>query len=370
MSAPNFIADFDSASAMTRALARFLHGRDFPKLGMAHSLGPLIPVANRLPEWVRDQIYIWSGWSEAIPAKQLSQIDLFDINDYAASEYPERQYKAVAVGSSNGAAVHLLAALGVPWLGQTWLVPVQRSGVHTDEPAQDLEWGEQPGRDLLDANPSWQLHHMHDPNQDRLMVQQMTYFRVKQRELGPHYRRFLQERLEPGGTILIIECQRRWPIITVSDRHYFQPGAMGGATPEEYIEGSERVAEYLRRYGSHRRDWKHGEPDDEQVRVDFYASPGLVVPPDWQCPLRTFRQLHPLWTSTSEFLVDANGVTGPIAIFSNFPRYVVEMYLPYSSGFSSAVMPILPRFSAISIGSRPTIIYPSVSVVCSTPLGR
>ncbi len=275
MTAPKFIADFDSASAMTRALAAFLDGRDFPRLGMAHSLGPLIPVANLMPPWVRDQIYIWSGWSEAVPADSLAGIDLFEINDYVTRGYPERQFRAVAVGSSNGAAVHLLGALGVPWLGQTWLVPVQRSGIHPDEPSDDLEWGRPPGRELLDANPAWQLHHMHDPNQDRLMVQQMTYFRVKQRELGPHYRRFLDERLEPGGTIMLIECERRWPVTRVGERHYFQPGAMGGATPEEYIEGSERVADYLRRYDSHRRDWGHDQPDEEQPEAEWGFEPAL-----------------------------------------------------------------------------------------------
>lgn len=72
---------------------------------MAHSLGPLIPVANMLPEWIRDQIYIWSGWSEAVPPDRLSKIDVFDINEHVTDQYPERQFKAVAVGSSNGAAV-------------------------------------------------------------------------------------------------------------------------------------------------------------------------------------------------------------------------------------------------------------------------
>jgi len=39
---------------------------------------------------------------------------------------------------------------------------------------------------------------------------------------------------------------------------------------------------------------------------------------------------------------------GPIAIFSYLPSAVVEMYLPYSSGLSSTLMPILPRLSAAS----------------------
>jgi hypothetical protein len=128
----------------------------------------------------------------------------------------------------------------------------------------------------MQANPTWQLHHMHDPNQDRLMVQQMTYFRVKQRELGPHYRRFLEERLEPGGTILLVECERRWPVVRIDERHFFQPGAMGGATPEEYLEGSSRVADYLRRYGSHRRRWDHGaEAHEEQPEAEWGFEPAL-----------------------------------------------------------------------------------------------
>src|SRR2546430_7787778 len=71
------------------------------------------------------------------------------------------------------------AALGIPWLPQTFLVPVARSGFHPDEPCQNVRWAEEPACVFLQANPDIQLHHMHDPNQDRLMLQRMTYFRVK-----------------------------------------------------------------------------------------------------------------------------------------------------------------------------------------------
>ena len=54
-----------------------------------------------------------------------------------ARQYPRRQYPAVVVGSANGAAVHLWAALGIPWLPQTFLVPIARSGVHPDDPARN-----------------------------------------------------------------------------------------------------------------------------------------------------------------------------------------------------------------------------------------
>jgi hypothetical protein len=101
------------------------------------------------------------------------------INEDLLCLYPPKAYPAVAIGSSNGAAVHLWAALGIPWLPQTLLIPVARSGCSLDEPVEDAQWAQDPARLLLDANPDIQLHHMNDPVQDRLMIQRMTYFRVK-----------------------------------------------------------------------------------------------------------------------------------------------------------------------------------------------
>jgi len=90
------------------------------------------------------------------------------------SHYPKRHYPSAVIGSSNGALVHLSAALGIPWLPQTFLIPVRRSGVPPDEPAEELEWGREPARELLAANPELRLHHMFDPNQDRLMARRMA----------------------------------------------------------------------------------------------------------------------------------------------------------------------------------------------------
>jgi hypothetical protein len=62
---------------------------------------------------------------------------------------------------------------------------------------------------------------MHDPNQDRLSLRRMTYFRVKRRTLGRAFSRFLRDCLEPGGTILLSDCRLRWrspasPTVTCS----------------------------------------------------------------------------------------------------------------------------------------------------------
>jgi hypothetical protein len=279
VSAGRVVAKFDSATAMLRALAGFLHGRDFPMLGGRAQAEPLaaglLGLVNRLPEGLREQLYIYSGWSEATPPAKLAPVRSEALAGWVAGHYPRRRYPAVMVGSSNGAMVHLGAALGIPWLPQTLLLPVRQRGVHPDEPADDLEAMAGPARVLLAANPDLVLHHMHDANQDRLMIQRMTYFRVKRLRLGAAYQQFLADTLAPGGIIFLVECTLSWPTTRVGERHVFQQGALGGATVSEAHRGSERVADYLRRYGSHRRRWDPPPPDGDRPEAEWGFEPAL-----------------------------------------------------------------------------------------------
>ena len=140
------VASFDSASATLRATAHYLRGEDAPLLGVApqgvaRALSPIIGGVNALPRRVRESLYTWSGHNEAIVPEKLKEVRAEEVAEWMTGLYPKKRYPAVAIGSSNGAATHLYAALGIPWLPQTFLVPVRRSGVHPDEPNDDLVWG-------------------------------------------------------------------------------------------------------------------------------------------------------------------------------------------------------------------------------------
>ena len=74
---------------------------------------------------------------------------------------------------------------------------------------------------------------MHDANQDRLLTQYMTYFRIKRRRLGEAYARFLAERLQPGGIIILVECRYSGPTTRVGPRHVLQHGGAGGIGAQE-----------------------------------------------------------------------------------------------------------------------------------------
>ena len=153
----------------------------------------------------------------------------------------QRQYPAIAIGSTNGAAIHLCAALGIPWLPQNLLVLVRRDGLDPDEPRKIMESGREVAESLLAAAPEMALHHMVDPTQDRLMGREALYFRLKRLKLGRAYESFIARHLAPGGILFTIECDLRWPVKRVADRHVFQFGGVGGLSPDEYLRGSERV---------------------------------------------------------------------------------------------------------------------------------
>ena len=273
------VASFDSASAFHRVLAQHLHGASSPALGLgpgARALGRVLPVVNRLPRGVRETLYIWSGWSEAVRQRQVGSVDAEEIAEWACSSYPRRRYPAVLIGSSSGAMAHLAALAGVPWLPQTFLVPVRHRALDPDDSRTAMDRLAPARAAFSERNPGTAVHHMHDANQDRLMIRRMGYFRFKYQQLPAAYEKFLRENLAPGGTVVVVDCGERWPTTDTGPRQVFQHGAVGDATPEEYAHGSERVAHFLTEQGAPRRAWDPPPADGQSPEAEWGFDAALL----------------------------------------------------------------------------------------------
>lgn len=274
------IASFDSASTMLRVLAQHLHGRSSPALGLgptARLAARALPLVNRFPAREREWLYAHTGGREALRPSRLPQVDTDAVAAWAAAHYPRRSYPAVLIGSSSGAAIHLAALAGIPWLPQTFLVPVRHHGLDPDDPTAAMAELAPAREAFLDANPGIALHQMHDPNQDRLMIRHMAYFRYKYRKLPPAYADFLSRNLEPGGTVLVLDCTETFPATTTGDRQYFQHGAIGGATAEEYEHGGPRVHEFLTAQGSSVDSWPWPETDTHPAEAEWGFDRALLT---------------------------------------------------------------------------------------------
>ncbi|WP_158883666.1 hypothetical protein [Amycolatopsis anabasis] len=273
------IASFDSASAFLRVLARHLHGKDSPALGLGPAgriTGRVSTVVNHLPSALRETIYARAGQFEATTPGRLGRIDVEEVAEWVIGHYPRRRYPAVLIGSSSGAVTHLAALAGVPWLPQTLLVPVRHGGLDPDRPRAAMEALAGARTDFTGPNPQIGLHHMHDANQDRLMIRRMAYFRFKYRSLPRAYAAFLRDCLEPAGTVLVTDCGERWPTSDVGPRQVFQHGAVGGATAEQYAHGGPQVAQFLAEQGSAWRAWDAPPPDGASPEAEWGFDDALL----------------------------------------------------------------------------------------------
>ncbi len=273
---PPGIAGFDSAAAMVQAIGAFLNDRDVATLSGSPLLDRAMPAINRLPQRMREWAYSVGGMTEAVSHAELESLDYSTIAGWIAGLLPQRSYPAAFIGSSNGALVHLAAAMGVPWLPQTFLCPVRNIGSDPDDAQAGFARGHAVTQSILAAQPDVSVHHMLDPNQDRLMLRMMSYFRLKYRRLPRAYRDFLTECLPRGATLYVDDCTLRWPVTRTSPRSVFQFGAAGGLDPEEYLRGGGRVRSYLARYGVNRSAWDPPVPDDTAPEAEWGFEPALL----------------------------------------------------------------------------------------------
>ena len=252
---PKGIARFDSSAAMVMALSNALHQRPFDSASQVSGVDRVLPALSLLPERMREWGHAMGGMAEGISLSQVQQLDIEGIARWVASQYPQQQYQAAFVGSTNGAMVHLAAAMGVPWLPQTFLCPVRSLRNDPDDAQKGLADGKPITDALLAASPHLAVHQMQDPNQDRLMLDQMSWFRLKHRKLPLEYNEFLLSALPPGSTLIVNNCTQQWPVTRTSDRSFYQFGALGGATEQEYFNGGPRVIEFLARHGIEQEQW-------------------------------------------------------------------------------------------------------------------
>lgn len=270
-----FLTDFDASVSMTRALGRFLEGKGHPALSAGPGSARLGNALSALPHPLRRRMFSLAGMFQGLPLHRGDEVRAEDIAYWATQQYPGGPYPAVVIGAPSGPAVHLAAALRAPYLPQTTLVTLRDRATHPDDPRGAMRALAPLATRIAEHNPELAVYHMHDPAQDRPMLEAMAYLRLKRLRLGRAYERFLEERLAPGGTIILLECTRDWRTTTVADRVYFQFGGLGGVPEEEYHDSGERIADYLKRQGSPYRRWEPPEPDARRPEAEWGFDPTL-----------------------------------------------------------------------------------------------
>ncbi len=97
----------------------------------------------------------------------------------------------------------------------------------------------------------------YDPVHDRFLVGQVNHIRMKLLGIPHSYIDFIQRRLLPGGTLILLNNTQTWGQYTVGDRHTFQVGGLGGLKDHDYLHGRVFLNAWLEEMGSkHRGGWR------------------------------------------------------------------------------------------------------------------
>lgn len=275
--ASRFLTDFGSSVSAVGAVSSYLRGEDHHALPIPGGRA-LANVLSALPERTRARLYRTAAHIQAVPARCASRLDVDELDQWLVDQYGEGPFPAVVVGVPSGAAVHLAAALGAPFLPQTTLSSIRHRTNHPDDPAGAMDAMAPTTRLIAHHNPRVAVYHMHDPAQDRPMIERFAFLRLKRRALGPVFEKFLTERLAPGGTIVQAEATLQWLSREVGERAYFQFGSIGGLSEEEYHDGSPRIARYLEQQDSTVREWSPPAMDEHRrVEGEWGWDPTLGV---------------------------------------------------------------------------------------------
>jgi hypothetical protein len=213
------------------------------------------PVPGRragVPEKSRRQAVARDARNEAVPADVAARIDAEAVAAWITRQYPASTYPAVVLGSPHGAAVHLAAALGAPWLPTGFTVTAAWPEGSAGDWHAARERGAVIAGRLLSANPCVTVRQVHDPVRGVLCGSTLT-LHVRWRRLPSAYRSFLQRQLRPGGASVLLRDVRVWPAQDLGPGYSFQVGSpVGGWTPTDYTADHPPFRRLLQSIGSER----------------------------------------------------------------------------------------------------------------------
>lgn len=185
-----------------------------------------------------------STGSDCVPYRPLSpdHVDTVDpeaVAEWMVRQYPRRSYPGVVVGSAHGAAAHLAAALGVPWLPAAFEIAVEWPGGTTDDPPAAAEFGLRQAGRILTSDTGVCVRQVHDPvGRSALGAPELppigstVSLFVRWQRLPTAYHRFFTAHLAPGADVLLVRDARTWPVVSaIGGRYTFQLGSRASGPP-------------------------------------------------------------------------------------------------------------------------------------------
>lgn len=212
----------------------------------------------------------------ATSPERTDEIDAESVAQWIVHQYPGRSYPGVVVGSRHGAAVHLAAALGVPWLPAGFDIGVRWPDGSPADAAAAMSHGLAAALPVLDRNDRVLVRQVHDPVSAGAVAGREVRLHLRWQMLPEAYRSFLSENLAPGAFAILLRDVRGWPVLDGGGRYSFQIGsAVSGLDCDEYLGGPD-LREIVVRTGS-ASPWRSPPGAFGRDCGEFGVEPGIDV---------------------------------------------------------------------------------------------
>ena len=267
-----------SSPIVTRAVAAGLQGRYAENYGFPAWQRVLLQAIGTLPQGVaRFAISRFESVSGLSP-RVMDDFSIDELIHQRLADYTDLPgtYPAITIGAALGGATASIAlTLGAPFLPQAFVTTIKQGSL-TGDVDEYLHRSLTTCLRIADENPGLITIQHYDPVHDGWMTRFVNHIRFKLLSLPTAYTDFFKAKLQPGGAIVYLDGGASWLRYRVGPRSVFLVGGWGGISPEEFLEGSDRLGVYARSAGLSKTDWKlSGYPLERGPESEWGSEPGL-----------------------------------------------------------------------------------------------
>jgi hypothetical protein len=266
---------------------------------LAHAMN-LLPAAARIR--AIDMVSASMGY----PPSEFAKIDPPESASWVTSGYVKDKYPGCILGAP-GLAVSFLSGLtGFPFLPQPLLYNA-RFDIKPDDSRACLDAGRKLAEPLLAKYRDVEAIIHFDPVHDRFLISRVVFIRLKYLSIPKAYFDFIRERVDPNGTIILIDCKYPWPIAEVSDRLFFQLGGLGDIPARDYLNETPELVRYREQWGAtNNASWKIDaefvdRPESEWGSTGAFLDDAESLSKSSGLNVVRFRHSHPIELSKAVF---------------------------------------------------------------------
>lgn len=267
-----------SSPIITRAVANGLLGAKSEIYQFSSIEKSLLRIMGYLPSSVAEWIIPRANSGNSLSIEDVENLKTSELVNGRLKDYCKNNGKhpTITVGiGMGGTTAHLALALGGPFLPQAFVLTLKNGTMNGNVNAYN-KLSLLTAKKITQNNPDLMSIQHYDPVHDGWLVKRVNHLRLKLIDLPEEYKRFIREKLAPGGDVVYLEGRAQWKRFRTGEHNVFQVGGWGDISDETYIFGNDKLNDFARR---EKLDFSHwmleGYPMEEGPESEWGSEEGL-----------------------------------------------------------------------------------------------